>query len=144
MADHTLGCTCRRHAPGAWERPEHWSTADVLLRRFVAQHPEYIDLDKMPEGPYRDLAAKDPWISIREAHRLTGRNPFAISMAIRYGILRGRRRGIRPGSHWYIPAADVAKIPPLKTADAIEESWFRRQSVLEVRRNRRKLARAAA
>jgi hypothetical protein len=232
MRDHAFGCACRSHAPGAWDRPEHWTTADVMylegafgrirdetiarklgrtvvgirlkakrlglrkkdaghtarevarifgidpttvvdgwiakgllearrapftqgpqpvyltsdeiLRRFIVNHPECIDVAKMPDSPWRALAAKDPWVSIREAHRLTGRNAFAISMAIRYGILRGRRRGVRARSHWYIPLADVPKIPPLKSADAIEESWFRRQSVLAMRRRRRQQARAAA
>jgi hypothetical protein len=104
------------------------------VERFIRQHPEWIDVEKMPPSPYRDLAARDPWISLPEAHRLTGRNTHAIANLIASGAIRGRRRG----AHWYMPLADVGLIRPLSTPDAIEESWFRRETVLEMRRARRK------
>lgn len=106
----------------------------LAVERFIVEHPEHFDVDKMPDSPYRDLAAREPWISLPEAHRRTGRDRHAISLLIRAGTIRGRRRG----THWYMPAADLPHVPPLRSADAIDESWFRRQSVLEVRRNRRK------
>ena len=132
-----MGLLSARRAPWSQGPKPVWLIGDRDVDLFIRRHPECIDVRKMPESPWRDLAAKDPWISIPEAHRRTGRNGFAIAVAIRYGILRGRRRGIRGLGHWYIPEADIAKIPPL-SAEAIDESWFRRQSNLEVRRNRRK------
>lgn len=218
---HPFGCTCRTHVDRPWNRPEHWTKAEVeylersfglvtdrqlqrhlgrsivgirlkakrlglhkrsaaftgrdvaaifgidsgtvgkvwvrrglissrrtfrqgphdvhlidprAVERFIQEHPEYVDLDKMPPSPYRDLAARDPWIGLPEAHRRTGRDPHVIAQLIRSGAVRGRRRG----THWYMPAADVSLVPTLRSVDAIEESWFRRQSILEVRRNRRK------
>lgn len=136
----TVGKVWVRRGLIASRRPFRQGPHDVHLidpravERFIVEHPEYVDVAKMPDSPYRDLAARDPWISLVEAHRLTGRNPPAIVRMIGAGAIRGRRRG----AHWYMPAADIALIRPLRSADAIEESWFRRQSVLEVRRNRRK------
>lgn len=103
---------------------------------FIRDHPEMFDVRKMPDSPYRDVAARDPWIGLPEAHRLTGRDPGRIVALIHSGVVRGRHRG----THWFIPSADLALIRPLSSADAIDESWFRRQSVLERRRNRRKRA----
>lgn len=133
----------RRASWSQGPKPAYLASDDALTR-FIRQHPEQIDVAKMPPSPWRDQVAKDPWISLPEAHRLTGRNTHAIATAIRYGIIRGRRRGIRGRAHWYIPASEVAQIPPLKTAEAIDESWFRRQNVLAMRRRRRARARAAA
>lgn len=219
--DHAFGCQCRHHVDRPWNRPEHWTKAEVeylersfglvsdrtlsrhlgrtivgirlkakrlglhkraqgftarsleqifgtdastigkvwirrgLMRsrrpfrqgpylvhlvdpaaveKFIREHPEYVDVDRMPPSPFRDLAARDPWIGTPEAHRLTGRNHHAIAKLIKAGVIRGRRRG----THWYMPAADIPLIPPLHSADAIEESFFRRQSVLDIRRRRRK------
>jgi hypothetical protein len=136
-----------RRAPWTQGPKPAYLASDRDLERFIRTHPEQIDVAKMPDSTWRDLAAKDPWISLAEAHRLTGRNNHAIATAIRYGVIRGRRRGLRGLAHWYIPASEVAKIPPLRTAEAIDESWFRRQSVLDIRRRRRKgllTARSAA
>ena len=105
--------------------------ADV--ERFITEHPEYITVEKMPDSPYRDQAARDPWISLPEIHRLTGRDAHRVALLIRAGEIRGRRRG----SHWYVPRADVALLRHL-APEAIAESVFRRESVLKRRRNRRK------
>lgn len=110
------------------------------VERFIREHPEMFDVEKMPDSPYRDIAEQDPWISLPEAHRRTGRNPHAIARLIRDGVVRGRKRG----THWYMPAADLSLVPPLRSRDEIEESWFRRQSNLEARRARRKGIRRAA
>lgn len=136
----TIGKTWVRRGLIASRRPFRQGPNEIHLidprevERFIVAHPELVDVDKMPDSPYRDLAARDPWISLPEAHRRTGRDRHVISLLIRDGAIRGRRRG----AHWYMPAADLHLVPPLRSADAIEESWFRRQSGLEVRRNRRK------
>lgn len=136
----TVGKVWVRRGLLASVRPFRQGPYDVHLidpravERFIVEHPEYVDVDKMPDSPYRDLAARDPWISLPEVHRRTGRDPHKVAEMILAGTVRGRRRG----SHWYVPVADLALIRPLRSRDAIEESWFRRQSVLEARRNRRK------
>jgi hypothetical protein len=119
----------------AGRRPTYWIIDTKAPERFILDHPEWVDVEKMPPSWYRELAAADPWISLPEAHRRTGRDPSKVVDLILAGTVRGRHRG----AHWYIPVADVPKIPRLRGGvEAIEESWFRRQSVLEVRRNRRK------
>lgn len=136
----TVGKTWVRRGLIASVRPFRQGPHDVHLidplavERFIVEHPEHVDVEKMPDSPYRDMAGRDPWISLVEVHRLTGRDHHAVARMIGAGAIRGRRRG----AHWYMPAADVPLIQPLRSADAIAESWFRRQSVLEVRRNRRK------
>lgn len=107
---------------------------EAEVTRFIREHPEYVDVEKMPDSWYRDLAARNPWISLVEVHRRTGRMGHAVAQLIAAGEVRGRRRG----THWYVPAADVPTIRPLTSADAIEESTFRRESNLTMRRNRRK------
>ena len=217
---HAFGCTCQTHVPRPWNKPEHWSVAEVAylersyglltdeqmvrhlgrsivgiklkakrmglrkraagfsardvaaifgidastvvkgwirrgllesrrpfkqgpypihvidpaaVERFISEHPEWIDVDKMPESPYRDLAARDPWIGLPEVHRRTGRAGHRVAEMIAAGRIRGRKRG----THWYIPEDDLPLIRPL-APDAIEDSIFRRESVLSFRRARRK------
>lgn len=134
-----------RAARAPWQQGPQpvWLTSDAMLDRFISSHPEQIDLAKMPDSRWRDLVAKDPWISLPEAHRLTGRDTHRIALMVRAGEIRGRNRGLRSGSHWYIPASELSRIRPLSTADAIDESWFRRQNVLAMRRRRRARAKAA-
>lgn len=115
-------------------RPVFWIVRPGDVEAFIRDHPEHVDVDKMPESPYRDLAARDPWISLPEVHRRTGRDHHTVAVQIIAGEIEGRRRG----THWYIPERELARVQPLRTPEAIDESVFRRQSVLEVRRNRRK------
>lgn len=117
-----------------YRRPAYWIIEIGAVERMIREHPEYVDVDKMPPSWYRDLAARDPWISLPEVHRRTGRSPHIVARMIRAGDVRGRRRG----SHWYMPVADLPKVGMLRSLDAIEDSVFRRASVLEMRRNRRK------
>jgi hypothetical protein len=111
-----------------------WLVDEAELERFIRDQPERIDVDKMPDSIYREMAARDPWISLPEVHRRTGRSPHAVARLIAAGAVRGRRRG----AHWYIPEADVAKVPPIGPPERVAESVFRRESVLERRRNVRK------
>src|SRR6185369_7001147 len=110
------------------QRPTYWVIGPKEPERFIRDHPECVDVDKMPASWYRDLAAEDPWISLPEVHRRTGRDPDRVVRLIFAGTVRGRHRG----AHWYIPVADVPKIPPLRGGvEAIEYSVFCRESVLE-------------
>lgn len=115
-------------------RPTYWIIPTDGPELFIAEHPEWVDVDKMPPSPYRDIAARDPWISLPEVHHRTGRDPHRVASLIKAGIVRGRKRG----AHWFIPVADLYLVTPLRSLEAIDESRFRRESRLEVRRNRRK------
>lgn len=112
---------------------------DDAIWRFIAEHPECIDIAKMPDSPYRDEAARDPFISIVEAYRRTGRDRHQIAWLIRKGVIRGARRG----QHWYMAKADLHLVPPLASPAAIAESVFRRDQVLQARRDIRKGLRRA-
>ena len=104
---------------------------DVLA--FIAAHGQHVDADRVPaDSPFAAPARANRWVSLPEVHRLAGRSNVA-GREIAQGIVRAARRG----PHWYIRAEDVPAIRRLRPA-AIEESWWRRQSVLEHRRNRRK------
>lgn len=125
----------RRYGTRALDgRAVHWIVAERSLERFILDHPEWVEVDAMPDSLYRDLAARDPWIGLDEVLRLTGRNHHAVAGMIAAGTVRGRRRG----THWRIPLADIPLIRPLRSPDRIAEAAFRRASNLEMRRNRRK------
>jgi len=119
---------------GPYRRSTYWIVEIDNVVRFIAEHPELVDVDKMPPSWYRDQAAEDPWISLPEVHRRTGRMNHPVALLIAAGVIRGRRRG----AHWYVPAADLPKIRPLRSTEAVAESVFRRESVLAHRRNHRK------
>jgi hypothetical protein len=155
MRDHSLGCTCRRHKLEPWDRSEHWTQKEVahleeqfghvsdgVIARKLGRTVVGIRIKAKRLGLHKRTAAFTA-AAVAEIFGVDGttvgkgwvrRNTHAISLMIRAGELRGAKRG----QYWYIPKADVAKIRPLRSLDAIEESWFRRESVLEVRRNRRK------
>lgn len=105
----------------------------LAVERFIRDHPEWVDVDKMPDSPYRDLAARDPWVSLPEAHRRTGRAPHTIARLIRAGLVEGRRRGV----HWYLPVRELARVG-MRSPEAIEDARFRRESTLAMQRARRK------
>lgn len=114
-----------------------WIIEPEAVDAFIRDHPEWVDVERMPDSPWRDLAERDPWVSLREAHRRTGRDHHAVAQLIIAGAVRGRRRG----PHWYMPLADVPLVPPLRSAEAIADSVFRRSSTLAVRKRRRRLER---
>ncbi len=116
------GCVQGRHAMHA--------IADVDVRAFLVAHPQLVDADRIPVwSPYHGFIER--WISLPEVHRLTGRSN--LDADLRAGLLRGARRGPR----WYVPESEIPRIRHL-SPDAIADSVFRRESVLERRRNRRK------
>lgn len=107
---------------------------EAAVLRFIDEHPECIDVDKMPDSPYRDRAARDPWIGLAEVFQRTGRPHDDVAWLIRSGVIRGRRRG----AHWYIPVADLHLVPRLGSQAVIDEAAFRRRSSLAARRDVRK------
>jgi len=143
---HLLGIPCAK-TPASWEdrglirsrrtypvgpnRVRLYREADVIA--FVAEHGQYVDADRVPEdSPFAAVARANRWLSLPEVHRLTGRSTVA-----EHEIAEGRVRAARRGTHWYIRAEDLPLIRSLRP-DRIEDSWWRRQSVLEHRRNVRK------
>lgn len=97
---------------------------------FLAAHPQLVDADRIPDwSPFASTVER--WCSLPEVHRITGRSN--LSAELRAGTIRGARRGPR----WYVPAFEVTRIRCL-APEAIADSVFRRESVLERRRNRRK------
>jgi len=106
---------------------------ELAVTAFLAKHGQYVDADRVPaDSPFAEVARANRWLSLAEVHRLTGRSTVA-----EHEIAGGRVRAARRGTHWYVRAEDLPLIRSLSPA-AIEDSWWRRQSVLEHRRNVRK------
>lgn len=102
------------------------------VERFIAEQGHWIDHEKVPtDSVFADQVAANRWYSLPQLHRLTGRSNLDID--IRDGILPARKKG----SHWMVAEADIAGIRRLPPAHA-SESFFRREQVLRVRRDRRK------
>lgn len=105
--------------------------ADVIA--FLAAHGQHVDADRVPDdSPFAAVARANRWLSLPEVHRLTGRSNVA-EREIAQGTVRAARRG----AHWYVRAEDLPLLRRLRP-EAIADSMWRRQSVLERRRNRRK------
>jgi hypothetical protein len=114
-------------------RNRAWLFREEDVIAFLAAHGQYVDADRVPEdSPFAAAVRANGWLSLPEVHRLTGRSNVA-----QREIAEGRVRAARRGAHWYVCAEDLPLIRCLKL-DAIEDSCWRRQSVLEARRNRRK------
>lgn len=113
--------------------------SEIEVERFIQRHGQYIDVDKMPESPYRTLAEQHRFYSLPDVQRLTGRHPHAMARA----LALGRYRGVKRGSHWYVPADELPKLHgrahlgPATSAE-IAEIVRHREAKLELRRNRRK------
>jgi hypothetical protein len=108
--------------------------SEKAVAAFIREHGQYVDLDKVPsDSPFRALAAANAFLPLPEVCLQTGHAEPCIHRLIASGVIRAARRG----SWWYVRAADVALIPH-RSPDACAESRFRRESVLEARRNRRK------
>lgn len=108
--------------------------AEKAVEAFIREHGQYLDLAKVPaDSPFRDLAAEYAFASLPEVQFQTGHGKLYIHRLIRSGVVRAARRG----SWWYIRASDLALIPH-RSPDECAETRFRRESVLEARRNRRK------
>jgi hypothetical protein len=106
-----------------------WLVEEEDLWRFLEEHPQYVDADRIPaDSPY----TCERWLSLPEIHRLTGRMTVAEN-EIRNGTVRAAKRGVR----WYVPEADLPEIRRLAPS-AVAESVFRRENVLAMRRARRK------
>lgn len=106
---------------------------ETAVEVFIRKHGQYVDADRVPDdSPFAAVARANRWLSLSEVHHLTGRSTVA-----EHEIAEGRVRAAKRGTHWYVRADDLPLIRRLRP-DQIDESWWRRQSVLEHRRNVRK------
>jgi hypothetical protein len=114
-----------------------WLVEGDAVDRFIVENGQYVDVDKMPDSPYRDIAERHRWYSVVDVERLTGKDHHSLNTSLRKGVYRGARRG----THWYVPAeelprirARVLRIGRWTTLDAVRRE---REIRLERRRNRR-------
>ncbi|MDE3075269.1 MAG: helix-turn-helix domain-containing protein [Chloroflexota bacterium] len=114
-----------------------WLIAEEAVEAFIRQHGEYVDVERMPDSWYRDLAEQHRWYSLVEVERLTGQSPHLVVK----GIKAGRYHGTLRGAHWRVAAEELSAI----RADT--DPWRRehipillreREERLRRRRNRRK------
>ena len=73
---------------------------------FIRDHGQYIEMDKMPESWYRDLAAKNRWYSLAEVELLVGQSPYKMKQALESGQYRFAMRG----PHFYVAAEELSRI----------------------------------
>lgn len=105
------------------------------VERFIREHGEYVDIDKMAESPYRDLAlAGGRWHSLPDVQRITGRNAHVLSGELSRGRWPARKRG----AHWMIHESQLEAISATAGHNGRAASWTARERTLEHRRNVRK------
>jgi hypothetical protein len=111
--------------------------SEAAVERFITTRGWWIDWWKVPaDSPFYDLVQANRWYGQDRRHRFTGRFH---NDDVRAGLVKARRRG----THWYVPEAELHKLRRLPP-DQIEESVWRRQSVLRIRRERRRRLAAAS
>ena len=114
--------------------------SEPSVKAFIRDYGQYVDVVKMPpDSQFRALAVANAYVSLVDVERRTGHASPYILRLVRAGTVRAARRG----AWWYIRAADLVVIPQ-RSPDDVAESRFRRESVLEARRNRRKGVRRRA
>ena len=105
------------------------------LLRFIRDHGEWIDVDRMPESPYRDLALEGGrWYSLPAVQRLTGRHLHTLAHDLRRGRWPARKRG----PAWMVHQSQLAAIRATAGHNGRLASWERRERANERRRNARK------
>lgn len=83
-----------------------WLVEDEGIEAFIRDHGQYVDVDKMPDSPFRDLAMQHRFYSLPEIERLIGKDQASLSTSLRKGVYRGVKRG----THWYVPVDELPKI----------------------------------
>ena len=119
-----------------------WSISGTAVGRFMREHPEYVDVAKMPDSWYRDQALKDRWYSLPEVEALTGHDPESLAVSLRRGVYQGRKRF----AWWMVPAAELPRIAANTTRwrrTHIEVIQRERSQQLRERKRRRVMGQAA-
>jgi hypothetical protein len=129
---------------GAFRQGPHrmWLVDERDVETFIREHGQYVDVAKMPDSPYRTLAAQHRFYSLPAVERITGKDHHSLSTSLRKDIYRGVKRG----THWYVPADELPKIHArvLRVGrwTSLAQIRHEREARLELRRNRRKGAAA--
>jgi hypothetical protein len=72
----------------------------------VRDYGQYIDVDRMPQGWWHDIAAQQRWYPLAEVEARTGQSPRLLVRALKAGEYRGAQRG----PHWYVAAEELPRI----------------------------------
>jgi hypothetical protein len=108
---------------------------DEDVDRFIVEHGQYVDIDRMPESPWRELAQQlGRWYSLPEVQRITGRNADRLADEMRWGRWPARKRG----THWFVHESTLPAIQASAGYHGMYASLERRERRLEHRRNVRK------
>ena len=158
MRDHLFGCACEKHVGRPWNRPEHWSKAEVAyLERHYGMMTDEAIAKKLGRTVWGvrlkakrlDIRKRDIGHSSRDVARLLGVEESAVSKVwIKRGLLPatagfeiggGRRQWvvtdagietfIREHGHW-IDARRVPEDSPFK-ALAMANAWISLTEVAE-------------
>jgi hypothetical protein len=115
---HDFGCTCKSHLPRPWNRPEHWSQADVdfLEQWFGRRTDESIarslnrsELGLRLKAKRMGLRKRDVGMSCREVARMFDVDETMVSKIwVRRGLLKASRAPFRQGPHHMLVITDEA------------------------------------
>lgn len=125
---------------GAFRQGPHamWLIEDAAIERFIRNHGQYVDPDRMPDSHFRDLACRHRFYSLPEVEHLTGRDSHSLATSLRKGLYSGVKRGTR----WYVPASELPRIASrvLRVGrwTTLARVRHERELRLAERRNRRK------
>lgn len=120
MADHSFGCACARHVARDWNRPEHWTKADVayLETRFgritdeaIARKLGRTVVAIRLKAKRLGLLKRDAGMSSRDVGRLLGVDETTVSKIwIRRGLLAARRgHAVGGGRRVYLIADEAVE-----------------------------------
>lgn len=111
-----------------------WLVTDEAVEAFIREHGHWIDARRVPEdSPFKSLAMANAWTSLPEVAEITGHSTKWLLWYFRAGLFPIRHKADR----WYMPTADVPKLPSVAPA-ALDYARYVRDERLARRRNRRK------
>jgi hypothetical protein len=115
-----------------------WLVQPEDIEAFIVEHGQYVDVERMPESAYRDLAEQHRFYSQPEIERLTGKEPRSLATSIRRGVYPAARRG----THLYISAEYLplirSRVLRVGRWTSLAKVRYEREAQLERKRNRRK------
>lgn len=120
MLDHAFGCRCRRHVDRAWNRPEHWTAAEIAYLEAGFGLRSDAAIAKRLGRSVVGLRLKAKRLGLRKHdHGLTaggvaeifGIDPGTVSKVwIRRGLLRARRGYLQgPTRVWVVQEREVER-----------------------------------
>jgi hypothetical protein len=102
-----------------------WLISEDDVEDFIRDHGQYVDLLKMPESCYRELAEQDARVTLADVELRVGESPHRLVAALKAGAYRGALRG----PHWYVAGDELPRIA------AVTDTW-RRSHLAVLRRER--------